>query len=64
MVDEFRDMVASKLLNFRFKNNLTQQQAADILGCSNTTLNYIENRKDTVRKITLIKILNKLEKEK
>lgn len=54
--------ISEKILNFRAENNLTQPELAKIAGVSTLTIWRAEN-KQNVRKITLAKILNVIEKK-
>ncbi len=54
--------VAEKLLKYRTEKKLTQRDAADVLGFSNKTICAIEREKESIRKVTLMKVLLKLEK--
>lgn len=60
MTDEDRDKVAKKIIKYRAINNLKQIDLANILGCSNTTINSIEKRDKSVKEITITKLLMKL----
>ncbi len=62
-MNDLREKVAYELINYRSINNLTQTEAAKKFNISNKTLNRIENRNETVREITLMKILNEIRKE-
>lgn len=63
-MNDLREKVAYELINYRSINNLTQTEAAKKFNISNKTLNRIENRNETVREITLMKILNEIRKER
>lgn len=60
MTDEDRDKVAKKFIKYRAINNLSQNDLANKLGCSNTTINSIEKRKKSVQEITIETLLMKL----
>lgn len=50
------DELATKLITYRIKNNLTQAQCAKQFGISNQTLCYIEKRNKKITPKTLIKV--------
>lgn len=55
--------LAKRLLQYRVKHQLTQIQLAEKIGVSNHLICDIENEKSTVRKISIMKIEDFLDKE-
>lgn len=48
--------LATELLTYRVKNNLTQKQCAKEFGVSNSTICSIENKSKSIRQQTIIKV--------
>lgn len=52
--------VSKMIIDYRVKNDLSQKELADMLDISNKTLCHIENKKNTVRNITLARVAMRL----
>ena len=53
--------LASKLIDFRARNNLTQKEVAKMCGMSTKTILMVENGKYTAKPVTVRKIEIKIE---
>lgn len=58
--EEKRQEIATILLNYRVKNNLSQQELGKKLRVSSHTIFDIEHQNKRVRATTIIKILNQI----